>query len=171
MPGSLSHLSQRFFDVLLARPLDEIERATVETWLDTPLSAIFFAQSHPDQRHGYRAALVVLGEGVSDLVVVRAALLHDVGKRHAGLRVVGRVWASLSIRLGLPLTRRGRIYREHGEVAARELEALGAEPLVVQFARHHHDDRSPGVPDEIWNLLQRADQPPKAGQMVRARIS
>ena len=171
MPGSLSHLIGRFFDVLLARPLDQAERAAVEEWLDSSQSEVFFSQPDSDQRHGYNAALVVLSAADADASTVRAALLHDVGKRHAALGVVGRSVVSVLIRVGLPLPRRGRLYRDHGEIAARELGELGCEPLVVAFALHHHGERPPAIPLPIWELLQLADEPPKTKETVRARIS
>jgi putative nucleotidyltransferase with HDIG domain len=171
MPGSPSHLIRRFFDVLLARPLDEAERAAVDGWLDSSQSEVFFSQPASDQRHGYHAALVVLSAAHADVSTVRAALLHDVGKRHSHLGVVGRSVVSVLIRVGLPLRERGRLYRDHGEVAARELSELGCEPLVVDFARHHHGERPPGIPPPTWELLQLADEPPKTKETVKARIS
>jgi putative nucleotidyltransferase with HDIG domain len=171
MPGSPSHLIRRFFDVLLARPLDQAERAAVEEWLDSSQSEVFFSQPDSDQRHGYHAALVVLSAADADASTVRAALLHDVGKRHSRLGVVGRSVVSVLIRVGLPLPERGRLYRDHGEIAARELGELGCEALVVDFARHHHGERPSGIPLPTWELLQLADQPPKTKETVRARIS
>lgn len=171
MPGSPSHLIRRFFDVLLSRPLDQAERAAIEEWLDSRQSEIFFSQPHSDQRHGYHAALVVLSAADADVSTLRAALLHDVGKRHSGLGVVGRSVISVLIGVGLPLPKRGRLYRDHGEIAARELDEIGCEALVVDFARHHHGGRPDGFPLPIWELLQRADEPPKTKETVRARIS
>lgn len=171
MPGSLSHLTRRFFDVLRARPLLESEQELVGHWLSEREGSLFFAQSPVDQRHGYAAALTVIASGTDDLVVVRAGLLHDVGKRHARLGVIGRVLASLLILFHVPL--RGRIasYRDHGEIAAEELEAIGAEPLVVDFARHHHRSRPGAIDVSTWNLLQKADQPPKTWARNRPGIS
>jgi hypothetical protein len=162
MLGSLGHLTRRFFDVLFATPLDSGERAAIEGWLDSGQAWVFFSQSDPDQRHGFHAALVSISGGAG-LEVIRAALLHDVGKRHARLGVVGRSFASIAIWLGLPLTRRWRLYRDHGEIAARELAELGCQGLIVDFARHHHGNRPTGFPTPTWDLLQLADQPPKTG--------
>ena len=162
MPGSLGHLTRRFFDVLFSAPLDAAERVAVEGWLDNGQAWVFFSQPDPDQRHGFHAALVAIaGGGEGD--VIRAALLHDVGKRHARLGVLGRTFATIAIRLGLPLIRRWRLYRDHGETAAGELESLGCESVIVDFARHHHCGRAPGFPAATWDLLQLADQPPKTG--------
>lgn len=161
MPGSLGHLSSRFFDVLLSRRLDAAERATVETWLAPDLADVFFAQPGPDQRHGYEAGLNVVAAGAEPDVVVAAAM-HDVGKRQARLGIFGRVIASLLIMAGLPLGRRMRLYRDHGMTAAAELAALGAPPLAIDFALHHHSGRPSSISPETWDLLVLADQPKTA---------
>ncbi len=157
MPGSLGHLTGRFFDVLMARPLVSAERALVETWLTDELAEIFFDQPQYDQRHGYEAALVVLGSGLEDDALV-AALMHDSGKRHSGLGILGRVTASLLIKLRLPLTGRMKLYRDHGVGAAAELAALGAPPLAIDYALHHHGERPSTIESETWGVLSDADR-------------
>lgn len=169
MPGSLRHLSSRFFDVLLSRRLDSAERATVETWLTRDLAEVFFAQPGADQRHGYEAGLYVIAAGAEHDVVVAAAM-HDVGKREAHLGVIGRVIASLFILAGLPLTRRMQLYRDHGMSAAAELAALGAPPLAIDFALHHHSERPSSISPGTWDLLVLADQP-KTAHRKRVGIS
>ena len=115
---------------------------------------VFFAQSRADQRHAYEA-----GRRVGELrQVVRAALLHDIGKRHAGLGLIGRVLVSAVAKLSLPVGRRGSLYLDHGGLAAAELTALGAEPLVVEFARDHHGERPATISPEVWTMLIRADR-------------
>jgi hypothetical protein len=169
LPGSLGHLSSRFFDVLLSRDLDAAERATVETWLTADLADVFFSQPGADQRHGYEAGLYVIAAGGEPDVVVAAAM-HDVGKRVARLGIVGRVIASLFIMAGLPLTRRMRFYRDHGMTAAAELATLGAPPLAIDFALHHHSERPPSISSATWDLLVLADQP-KTAHRKRVGIS
>lgn len=171
MPGSPAHLLSRFLDVATARRLTAFEKATVEIWLTPDTAEIFFAQDHPDQRHGYHAAVSVMAAGVSDRDVLMAALLHDVGKRHAGLGIIGRSIASVLILAGLPLSRRMETYRDHGLVAARELGALSVPSLVVDFAMHHHGDRPPTIAPEVWDVLIVSDQAPKPGSSVMARIT
>jgi len=171
VPGSLSHLTRRFFDVLLSKPLDKDEISAVRGWLSPQLSDIFLSQPTADQRHGFYAASTVIEAGIEDEVSVAAALLHDIGKRHADLGVIGRTLASLLIRLRLPLTRRMRLYRDHGQIAATELEALGSDLIIVDFARHHHRSRPASIPQPTWDLLQRADEPPKTRSTAGARIT
>jgi hypothetical protein len=161
MAEPFGHLVRRFFEVLFARPLTRAERAAVESWLGPEMSAPFFAQAPPDQRHGYLAALAVIARGREEPDVVAAALMHDVGKRHSGLGVLGRSLASVLIRLGLPLSERMKNYRDHGIHAARELAELDAPPLAIDFALHHHGKRPPSIDPDTWRALKDADQPAK----------
>jgi hypothetical protein len=111
-----------------------------------------------------------LGPG-ADPVWVRAALLHDVGKYHARLGVIGRSVATVAAHgLGRERVRgwasrdglRGRIgrYERHGEIGADELRAVGSpEPVAEWSALHHHPDRFPsaGIPPAELAVLDAAD--------------
>lgn len=167
MPGSLGHLTSRFFEVVSARPLQEAEAEEVRSLLTPGQSWLFFSQSGADQRHGYEAGQVARTGGL-DIAAVRAALLHDIGKRHAGLGVLGRTFASLAIKARLPLATRWRLYRDHGRIGSGELHAVGSEQLVVDFAHHHHGARPPGIPEDVWEVLQLADEPAKTGRSGQA---
>ncbi len=171
MPGSLSHLSKRFVDVLLSQPLSPNEVDAVEHWLTPKLAAIFFEQPPEDQRHGYHAALVVVSHRSASADLIEAALLHDVGKRHAELGIIARSVASVLIRLGLRLPHRMALYKDHELTAARELAAAGATRLSVEFAAHHHGSRPSGIDASIWNLLQLADQPPNPRSLIQTGIT
>jgi hypothetical protein len=171
LPGSPAHLFSRFFDVASARPLSSSERSAVAHWLGPELAELFFEQGDADQRHGYHSALHVIAAGEGNSDVIQAALLHDVGKRHAGLGVLGRSLASLLILFGLPLSRSMRAYRDHGLMAARELGALGAPSLAIDFAMHHHGSRPPTIDPETWALLVAADEPPKTLSTRRLQIT
>ena len=132
---------------------------------------IFFSQGDADQRHGYHAALVVVAAGVTDRDVIAAALLHDVGKRHARLGIVGRSLASVLILARIPLGERLSAYRDHGMLGARELAGVGAPSLAIDFAMHHHGSRPPTINPEVWEVLVQADQPPKTMSSLMGRIT
>jgi hypothetical protein len=157
VPGSWGHLAARFVDVATARPLDPDERRWVEARLSPAELSLFDDQRASDRRHGLEAGLAaVAGGGAPE--VVAAAILHDVGKRHARLGLVGRSVASVAIRLRLPLWRSARIYRDHGILGSVELERAGSALLAVDFARHHHGPRPAGFPPPTWALLAAADR-------------
>lgn len=120
--------------------------------------AMFWDQPPADQRHGLGAARFVAQRRPDRLDLIRAALLHDTGKRHARLRILGRVLASLVRLTGRP--GRGRIgtYLAHGPLAAGELAAAGAEPAVVEYARDHHGARPDAFPAADWAILEEADR-------------
>lgn len=162
MSGSLSHLTRRFFDVATSKPLSVSERRAVESWLNTEMANVFFAQADADQRHGYHAAVTVISARIDDGDVITAALMHDIGKRHAHLGLVGRSLASIMIFLRLPLTERLTFYRDHGPNGSRELAEMQAPSLAVEFALHHHGVRPQSIDSTTWDALVAADQPPKA---------
>ena len=143
----------------------------MRSFLAEPLRAPFFEQAPADQRHGVEAADHVVSSGVKSPEVLTAALLHDIGKRHARLSVPGRVLASLMIRARLPLPARFWAYRDHGPIAAEELRALGAPGLAVEFAHHHHGPRPSSIESATWELLIASDQPPKTRDRAEAGIS
>lgn len=168
MPGQWGHLTARFFDVLTSRPLDRGETKAVRQWVgDGSLLAAFSSQPVADQRHGFESALRVLSRMPGRPDLVRAALLHDIGKRHARLGPLGRVVASLAVVLRLPLTSRLALYRDHGVLAAAEMS--GEAPVVVDFARHHHGDRPVSIPPDEWESLQAADQARPMARMWGSR--
>lgn len=157
MPGTWTHLAARFYDVTTSRALEKGERDAVRRWLPSAeLREAFFAQTPADQRHGFTAALHVVARHPDRPDLIRAALVHDIGKRHASLGPLGRVAASLAIRLRLPLTSRFALYRDHGKLGAAEL--AGEEPVVVEFARHHHESRPSTIAQVEWDVLVESDR-------------
>jgi hypothetical protein len=159
MSRTVRHLGHRFFEVLFAKRLDADELAQAADWLEPELWSPFISQQRADQRHGFNAArkVAVFRPGRPDLV--QAAMLHDVGKRMSNLGVIGRTFATILIGLGAPLGDRVRQYRDHGEIGADELAALGAPEVVVLFARHHSSERPEGMTAGDWGALILADEP------------
>lgn len=171
MPGSAGHLIRRFFAVVGAGDLEDDELAHVETWLTPAELSLFLAQPAADQRHGYEAGIHVLSH-CADGPVVAAAALHDIGKRHAALGPIGRSLATMMIIFGgASRWERAAAYRDHGPIGAEELAQAGADSLVVEFARHHHDTRPAGIDSRTWALLETADQPVKASRRRQPPIT
>ena len=169
------HAMARLVDVVSSRRLGPAEQDEVARHLrSSSEQTLFWDQPIPDQRHAVAAARVVgeMCSGRPDLI--RAALFHDIGKRHARLGVFGRVRAAMSWATGPRTSARVLAYLDHGRLGASDLEALGAEPLVVAFALHHHGQRPGSISAEDWLVLQSADRarlPSPAGAVDRGRTS
>lgn len=143
--------------MLGATPLDEGEREKVESWIGSgELAALFFTQQDADQRHGYEIASAVASAG-HRLELVAAAALHDVGKRHSRLGAFRRSLATVLMAFKIPLRGRMAAYRDHGPLGAIDLEAAGASPLAVSFARHHQHRRPADIAPGDWDVLNAAD--------------
>ena len=158
MSGGPGHLVRRFFGVLGAEPLQPGEQAWVASLLHPAEWALFWGQGAADQRHGFACARAVGAARPERDDLARAALLHDVGKRHAGLGAFRRSLATTLSLLRLPVRGRLAAYLAHAATGADDLVAAGAEPVVVDFARHHHGPRPEGLPAADWDVLCRADR-------------
>lgn len=157
MPGSLPHLFARFFDFVFSKPLGEDEIAVVRGWLTPEEFELFATQDVRDQAHGYRSGAFAWNLLPERGDLIRAATLHDVGKRHSHMGAIGRSVASILIKFRLPLTTRMKAYREHGEYGANALTALGSVPVAIEFARSHHRSRPDEIAQEDWDVLQASD--------------
>ena len=151
------HQIRRFFDTVTACPLLAEETQRVAAWLDDPtIMALFLDQPVTDQRHS-----LVCGDYVAAITdrpeMIQAAILHDVGKRHAEFGWLRRSLAGLFDFLRVDASRAIRLYNTHGPIGADELSERGAHPLVVEFARAHHSARPDAITDADWSLLLAAD--------------
>jgi hypothetical protein len=116
---------------------------------------LFWDQAAADQRHAYEVARRVRATLGDDGVATRAALLHDVGKRHVRMGAVSRTLATVAAAARVPLPASWRRYRDHEALGAADLEAIGADPLVVAFAaRVRPDDEAAAA---RWDALVAAD--------------
>ncbi len=157
--GSWAHLVGRLFEVVTARALDDAERHTVEGWLEGAGEAdAYWAQSVADQRHGLETARVLAAARPGRRDLVRAGLLHDIGKRHSNLGAIRRSLASFLTKLRLPVRGSWQRYLDHGRLGAEELARWGVEPLVTEFARYHHQVRPASIAEDDWVMLQSADR-------------
>jgi len=157
-PGRPAHLARRFFSTLRSRRPGPDDQLFVAGLVSPAEARLFWAQAPSDQAHGVSSARAVLAlrPGRDDLA--RAALLHDVGKRHARLGVIGRSLASGLALLRLPVRGRFARYLDHGALGADDLEAIGSDALTVAFARHHHGPPPEGADEGAWEALAAADE-------------
>ena len=170
-----SHV-RRFFKALRAK-MTAADRHFVEEYLTERERLLFYRQRVADQRHGVDAARFLLAK--TEAVVwpdqtplVKAALLHDVGKSRVSLPLWGRPAAVLLKAFAPGLYRdssvRGEaadaprlcqyvyLHRFHPRIGAEMLAAAGTEPEVVDLVRRHHSP-SPADPKSL-TLLRKADK-------------
>jgi hypothetical protein len=143
--------------VLAARRLSPQEQDEVAGWLRPEEAPMYWAQQRADQRHGLVTARKLAAQAPDDLELIRAGLLHDVGKSGVRISAVGRSLATLADLAGLPLSARYRKYRDHGPIGGAALAELGAEALTVAFASHHPGAPPAGTDAVRWQLLLEAD--------------
>ena len=150
-------MAKRFFQVLRARPLTPSEQAEVATLLRPEEATLFWGQQTADQRHGLETARKLAARRPGDTELIRAGLLHDVGKSATQLGPITRTLATIGGAIRLPLPQRFVDYSNHGPIGAEALRAAGAESLVVAFAAHHPAPAPDGVDERRWALLLAAD--------------
>ena len=175
-PAQLVHLARRAMWNLVPRSVAPIDVAFVRARLSPPAADLFFTLDARDQVHSIAVARRVQRTPGIPAEVVEAALLHDIGKAHARLGVVGRAvatlieWTPLTERIagrvveineraaredrsdavaqsGALLARIGA-YLRYEELGALDLIRLGYAPesLAVRWSREHH------WPDDRWSI-------------------
>lgn len=159
---------RQFGESLFTRP-DARDLNEALATLSEAERALFLRLSRADQSHSLKVWRVLRARGFEDAPLLRAALLHDVGKVDSGITVFHRVAVVLLGRFAPALlawlATRGERVRwlrpiyvstRHAAIGARKLTELGASPLVVELVARHHESPLP-TDDEWLNELRRAD--------------
>lgn len=140
----------------------EDERAGLADWLTPEQLQLFDSMHVADRRHGLDVVVTLRREGVSDLDLLVAGLLHDAGKGQTG--VLPRVAYALGQAYGPWVWRLARVVpgwraalgrlTVHAEASARLAETAGCSPRTVELIRHQD---APVDPD-AGRALQLADE-------------
>lgn len=168
----LGHRLRQTWGALTAHPAPE-DLAAARAVLGPRLMALFLQQPRADQAHSLAVWRRVRAAG-GDAVAQQAALLHDVGKSRAPLRLHHRVLAVLG-RACCPARARGAwaqgpprgwrrafvVAEHHPAWGARLAREAGAAEAVVRLIAHHHDPTPAALPPALhraWALLRAADE-------------
>jgi hypothetical protein len=160
-------------------PLPETAWAEVTTALSEPERALFARFRFSDQWHSYRVFCTLRAAGQTQPELLKAALLHDIGKTQAPLTIWER---TLIVVLGRFMPRRtagwgkeemanGRfeverwrrpfvVKQQHPEWGAAMVEPAGSGRLVVSLIRRHQDalpEQLLTTEDRLLAFLQWAD--------------
>ncbi|MDU4961575.1 MAG: HD domain-containing protein [Sporomusaceae bacterium] len=156
-------------------PQDRVFIASRLTWAEADL---FYKMSIPDQRHclnvAYTAARLADAAGAGQRrLLLKAALLHDVGRRRGDVSTADKIAAVLGRAVfGAARLRqwgrpgRGGVWQNlrhalfvsarHPELGANLLQAAGTEPDVIELVLRHHQPPAPEDSTEL-QLLRQAD--------------
>lgn len=159
------HLTGRFFRTILARRKAG-DRAFVEAYLGPTERELFFRQRLADQRHGIDLGARLRRDGFDDPDLIRAALLHDVGKSIERLPVACRVAYSACAAYAPTAARwlaeanRARwrrpfyLARHHARLGANAARQAGCSPRVVALIAGHEQAGD----DDLSRLLYTYDR-------------
>ena len=160
-----------------SKKLDLDSLRFIDYYLDDPGKFLFFQMNLNDQYHALAVARTVLNQasylpGLKLKLLIKAALLHDVGKVEGDLSPFSRLLVGL-IRRARPSLRRRLAFSDHYSFwerirygfyvdlvhpsrGAHMAKIFGIEDSVVEMIRHHHDPPYEGQSSELtW--LQLAD--------------
>lgn len=147
----------QFWRSLLPRPLDDADRAILDTYLPSAGRALFGTMSRNDQRHSLTVYRALRARGCEDPDLLAAALLHDSGKGGGRVRlwvrppfVLLRVFAPGALRWlardDVAWWRRPFYYAwRHADVGADLAAAAGLSDRAVLFIRTHHLPNGPAA--------------------------
>lgn len=129
---------------------------------------LFLKMPRYDQTHSIGVGGFLRRRGAT-LEVVRAGLLHDVGKgetpdltlvRRSVCVVLERIapdWAGRKMKdRGSKLGRALYLHLNHAEIGARMLEKVDTDERIVELVRYHHDKMAMQDPD--LKMLKEADK-------------
>ncbi len=174
----LVHRAARAAATVIALPPSSEDTRWALGGLSQPEAQLFAAMNAADRRHAIsvaRRVQTILDRDLPSLdahereLVLRCALLHDVGKTIAGLGVWGRTVATLTgwiagqdfgevYQQQSGFTRRVGLYLRYGELGAEQLELAGSPTWVVAWSREHHLDSSEwSLPIQVGKALAAAD--------------
>ncbi|MBP2644894.1 MAG: metal dependent phosphohydrolase [Firmicutes bacterium] len=154
------------------------DRAFIGQHLNAREEQLFYSMNLPDQRHALNVAytaqkLALAYKGAVDAgLLVRCALLHDVGKRRGDVSTWDKIITVLIHKLFSERAkhwgRYGRggkianirhavyIYFHHPERSVDFLQSIGTKENVIDIVRRHHAMPRQNDPVEL-NLLRQAD--------------
>jgi putative nucleotidyltransferase with HDIG domain len=148
----------------LTAPVIHIDYALAREHLDREEMALFQRLPAHEKRHALDTARTIeeFQVGHNKDVLIKAALLHDIGKSGSGIGIVrksvmvlmDRYFSSISRNLSKRIKMFG-IYYNHPDIGANMLESIGTDVQVVQLVRYH---QSAGMDDiEGLDYLKKAD--------------
>ncbi|MFT5194469.1 MAG: hypothetical protein ACI9EW_004214 [Cellvibrionaceae bacterium] len=160
---------------LSAGPLSEADRARVDELLSAAEKELFFKFTINDQNHSIRVVSHLIKQSHTNRSLLKAALLHDVGKTKVGrLSVIDRsvavavkglfpkvsqAWGAGELHQAKRFHLPSIVQMQHAEWGADWVQAAGGDALTVSLIRRHQSKMREIVSEEDYflMLLQTAD--------------
>lgn len=165
------------FVAALTAKVTAADRNFIRKNLRAEEQSLFYGMNVPDQRHALSVAqtalqLAVDREDINRELLVKCALLHDIGKLRGDVstwdKIVSVIAHNLAPRRAKSWGKYGRggklanlrhafyTYYHHPERGAQLLATIGEDCSVVDIIRRHHEAPGSGEPAEL-DILRQAD--------------
>ncbi|MDG1489219.1 MAG: HD domain-containing protein [Actinomycetota bacterium] len=170
MRRSALHLPLRFLETVRKPKLHEIDDSWAHSKLSPSEIELWVNMGSVDRRHCISVAKNVEKILPNDQVVIRAALLHDIGKSKASSSALFRVFATvisffITKKLAQDWMNSRALGREVGQylcypsVGAELLKLAGSDPFVCAWANEHHFGQQNWTVDRyLGRILEEADE-------------
>jgi hypothetical protein len=127
------------------------ERDALVSWVTPAQLALFDSMHVADRRHGLDVVATLRSDGITEIDVLVAGLLHDAAKGRTGalprvIHALGQAWGGWVVRVaGILPGMRPALERlvTHAEASARLAAAAGCSPRTVELIRWQEAPRDP----------------------------
>lgn len=172
--NKVSKRSRQFFRALFSK-MEQDDHEAVNKYLDRREKKLFYNMDPAIQKHCVNVAATILDmvSGRPELnspVLIKAGLLHDIGKSQGTFTVMDRVWYVLvkkvSRRLAKKLAKPGNagffarlrnsfhLHIYHSEIGATIAETAGLDKELVYLLRNHHNHCLSSQSEKLAVLLK-----------------
>ncbi|SET16105.1 HDIG domain-containing protein [Natronincola peptidivorans] len=136
---------KQFFQGLTAKIYDK-DIAFIKEYLSPQEQELFFQLRKSEQRHSLNVAYGCYSEAPENTSLIKAALLHDIGKIGSNLTLINKSFVVIAKNLNLkenmtPAFLNKALYykNHHGELGYEMLLKLGLEEKILLLVKNHHN--------------------------------
>ncbi|MDJ0753136.1 MAG: HDIG domain-containing protein [Ardenticatenaceae bacterium] len=162
---------QQFWQGISAGALSGDQKTIIRQQLTPSQWQLFQKFSSNDQQHSFRVWRRLKESGVQDIALLRAALLHDIGKTRLKVNLIERswivlgrkLWPTMSSRWGNRPLHQARwwekpfvVREQHPLWGAEMVQSVESDPRLCTFIKRHQDQLpNPESRSEDEKLLAR----------------